>query len=30
VGYGHCPDERVSIDQVHACAATLVRLALDF
>ena len=30
VGYGHCPDERVSIDQVHACAATLVNLALTF
>ncbi|GAA0728634.1 ArgE/DapE family deacylase [Dactylosporangium roseum] len=28
VGYGHCPDERVSLAQVHACAETLVRLAL--
>ncbi|WP_432988400.1 ArgE/DapE family deacylase [Dactylosporangium sp. CA-233914] len=28
VGYGHCPDERVSLDQVHACAETLVHLAL--
>jgi acetylornithine deacetylase len=26
VGYGHCPDERVSLEQVHACAETLVRL----
>ncbi|GAB3824400.1 ArgE/DapE family deacylase [Dactylosporangium cerinum] len=30
VGYGHCPDERVSIAQVHACSATLVNLALGF
>jgi acetylornithine deacetylase len=30
VGYGHCPDEKVSIAQVHACAATLVNLALSF
>ncbi|MEV4516381.1 ArgE/DapE family deacylase [Dactylosporangium sp. NPDC049525] len=30
VGYGHCPDEKVSIAQVHACAATLVNLALTF
>ncbi|GAA2590892.1 ArgE/DapE family deacylase [Dactylosporangium fulvum] len=29
VGYGHCPDERVSLAQVHACAETLVRLALS-
>ncbi|WP_433615202.1 ArgE/DapE family deacylase [Dactylosporangium sp. CA-139114] len=28
VGYGHCPDERVCLDQVHACAETLVHLAL--
>ena len=28
VGYGHCPDERVSLAQVHACAETLLRLAL--
>jgi acetylornithine deacetylase len=28
VGYGHCPDERVSLDQVNACAETLVHLAL--
>ncbi|MFI5909280.1 ArgE/DapE family deacylase [Dactylosporangium sp. NPDC051541] len=28
VGYGHCPDERVSLDQVHACAETLVHLAV--
>ncbi|MEV0565062.1 ArgE/DapE family deacylase [Dactylosporangium sp. NPDC050588] len=30
VGYGHCPDEKVSIEQVHACSATLVNLALAF
>lgn len=30
VGYGHCPDEKVSIAQVHACAATLLQLALRF
>jgi acetylornithine deacetylase len=28
-GTGHCPDERVPIDQVRRCAASLVRLALD-
>ncbi|WP_432827349.1 hypothetical protein [Dactylosporangium sp. CA-092794] len=28
VGYGHRPDERVSLPQVHACAETLIRLAL--
>ncbi|GGM08398.1 ArgE/DapE family deacylase [Dactylosporangium sucinum] len=27
VGYGHCPDERVSLSQVFGCAETLVRLA---
>ncbi|MEV6926047.1 ArgE/DapE family deacylase [Dactylosporangium sp. NPDC051485] len=27
-GYGHCPDERVSLAQVHACAETLLRLSL--
>jgi len=27
-GFGHCPDERVSIDQVLRCAATLIRLAM--
>jgi len=25
-GYGHCPDEKVSIAQVHACAETLLAL----
>lgn len=30
VGYGHCPDEKVSISQVHECAETLVALAQDF
>jgi acetylornithine deacetylase len=29
VGYGHCPDERVSLEQVHACAETLVHLVHD-
>ena len=29
-GYGHCPDERVPIAQVYACAQTLVTLAADF
>jgi acetylornithine deacetylase len=29
-GYGHCPDEKVAIAQVHACAETLVTLALDY
>jgi acetylornithine deacetylase len=28
-GFGHCPDERVSIAQVRRCAATLVHLAVD-
>ncbi|GAA3278869.1 ArgE/DapE family deacylase [Dactylosporangium vinaceum] len=28
VGYGHCPDERVSLEQVHACAETLVHLGI--
>ncbi|MGI5243757.1 ArgE/DapE family deacylase [Dactylosporangium sp. CA-139066] len=27
VGYGHCPDERVGLSQVHACAETLLHLA---
>ncbi|WP_238019775.1 ArgE/DapE family deacylase [Dactylosporangium sp. AC04546] len=27
VGYGHCPDEKVSLSQVFACAETLVRMA---
>jgi acetylornithine deacetylase len=28
-GYGHCPDERVSVQQLFDCAETLVNLALD-
>jgi acetylornithine deacetylase len=28
--YAHAPDERVPVDQVHECAETLVRLALDW
>jgi acetylornithine deacetylase len=28
--YAHAPDERVPVDQVHRCAETLVRLALDW